>query len=315
MRKNRIVIILLSIILVIALFLYFIYPHVTKNIINPNQNIDISTQAQESKYVSVEPSNVNAGAQLEEEKSLKTEVSSLYVGTMIAIILLFFISLVTNYTLLRWRSKYKNQLISFPESLQDQFENLSKEFTKTKSTIRADFGSYTENLKKQTHINQEVSKNVTKKYDEILESFSMLQKNLNQKDEEIERLKKGYDLQILKKYVIKLMRVSDTCDAIIQDPKTSNETKSETTFIFESLHDLLEELGIEKYTIKAGVSTKAEIFGLPPASEWIKVIATKEDQIFKVKKTIKDGYFINAETKEVLKFPQIEVYVEGENNG
>ena len=153
---------------------------------------------------------------------------------------------------------------------------------------------------------------MTKKYDEIFESFSMLQKSLSQKDEEIERLKKGYDLQILKKYAIKLMRVSDTCDAIIQDPKTSSETKSETTFILESLYDLLEDLGIEKYTIKAGVSTKSEVFGLPPANEWVTVITNKKDQVFKVKKTIKEGYFINAETKDVLKFPQIEVYVEGE---
>ena len=310
MKKNKIVIVLLFIILLIALSLYFIYQPVVKDI--TNQKYNISTQAQDSTYVVVEPSNVKVEAQLEEKKSLKTEDSTIYVATMIAIILLFFISLVINYTLLRWRSKYKNQLISFPESLQEQFENLSKEFTTTKSTIRGDFGDYTENLKKQMHSNQEVSKNVTKKYDEIFESFSMLQKSLSQKDEEIERLKKGYDLQILKKYVIKLMRVSDTCDAIIQDPKTSSETKSETTFILESLYDLLEDLGIEKYTIKAGVSTKSEVFGLPPANEWVKVITDKKDQEFKVKKTIKEGYCNNAESKVVLKYPKIEVYVKGE---
>jgi len=309
MKKNRIVI-LLSIIFVIALSLYyFLNQPAIKDI--TNQRYD-STQTNDSGHVVDEPLNVNAGTQLGEKKSLKTEDSTIYVATMIAIILLFFISLVINYTLLRWRSKYKNQLISFPESLQEQFENLSKEFTTTKSTIRGDFGDYTENLKKQMHSNQEVSKNVTKKYDEIFESFSMLQKSLSQKDEEIERLKKGYDLQILKKYAIKLMRVSDTCDAIIQDPKTSSETKSETTFILESLYDLLEDLGIEKYTIKAGVSTKSEIFGLPPANEWVKVITDKKDQEFKVKKTIKEGYCNNAESKVVLKYPKIEVYVKGE---
>jgi hypothetical protein len=235
--------------------------------------------------------------QLKEKKALRTEDSALYnIGVLIALIVLFFISLVTNYTLLRWRSRYKDQLISFPESLQDQFENLR------------------ENLKKQINLNQEVAKSVTKKYDEIFESFSALQTSLNQKDKEIERLKKGYDLQILKKYVIKLMRVADTCNAIIQDPKVSNETKNETTFILESLHDLLEDLGIEKYTIKAGVSTTSEEFGLPPANEWVKVNTDKKAQVFKVKKTITEGYFINAETKEVLKYPKIEVYVKGENN-
>ena len=310
MKKIKPLIIVLSILVVVALSIYYAYQSVAKN--SFKQKYDISTQAQDYKYVDSEPSMDKTRVQLEEKKSLKTEDSTIYVATMIAIILLFFISLVINYTLLRWRSKYKNQLISFPESLQEQFENLSKEFTTTKSTIRGDFGDYTENLKKQMHLNQEVSKDVTKKYDEIFESFSMLQKSLSQKDEEIERLKKGYDLQIIKKYVIKLMRVSDTCDAIIQDPKTSSETKSETTFILESLYDLLEDLGIEKYTIKAGVSTKSEVFGLPPANEWVKVITDKKDQEFKVKKTIKEGYCNNAESKVVLKYPKIEVYVKGE---
>ena len=231
---------------------------------------------------------------------------------IVTLIILFFISLITNYTLLKWRSRSKNQLISFPENLQDQFESLSKEFNDIKSSVHGDFGNYTENLKKQINLHQEVAKNVTKKYDEIFESFSVLQKSLNQKDDEIERLKKGYDLQILKKYVIKLLRVADTCDAIENDPKVSEETKKETTFISESLNDLLEDLGVEKYSIKPGVSTKSEVFGLPPANEWVKVKADKEEQLSNVKKTIKEGYFINAEIKEVIKYPKIEVYTKGE---
>ena len=293
---------------------------------HPTQDVEENSQA--GKGFESDGSEVNLGLNDEKRKNNQIDkpkvqseqiaktngdlfltTSTVLIGMLIV---LFFISLVTNYTLLKWRSRSKNQLISFPENLQDQFESLSKEFNDIKSSVHSNFGNYTENLKKQINLHHEVAKNVTKKYDEIFESFSVLQKSLNQKDDEIERLKKGYDLQILKKYVIKLLRVADTCDAIENDPKVSDETKKETTFISESLNDLLEDLGIEKYSIKIGVSTKSEVFGLPPANEWVKVKADKEEQLSKVKKTIKEGYFINAEIKEVIKYPKIEVYTKGE---
>ena len=60
------------------------------------------------------------------------------------IIGLFSISLLLNYLLLRWRSKYKNQLVTFPENLIDQFERLGKDFSIIKSGVRGEFERYTE---------------------------------------------------------------------------------------------------------------------------------------------------------------------------
>ena len=228
---------------------------------------------------------------------------------------LFSISLFLNYLLLSWRSKYKNQLVTFPENLIDQFEGLGKDFSIIKSGVRGEFERYTELLQKQSLINQETVKEVTSKYEAILESFSLLQTSLNTKDKEIERLKKGYDLQILKKFINKYLRIIDTCDAINKDTNISDETKNEVTFILDSLNDLLEDIGIKKYSIDEGVSTKSDEFGLPPANEWIKIETDDDDKCFKVKKTIKSGYFIDAENKEVMKYPKIEVYLKGEKDG
>ena len=247
--------------------------------------------------------------------TLETQTSnSPYKLITFLIIGLFSISLFINYLLLKWRSKYKNQLVTFPENLIDQFESLGKDFSIIKSGVKGEFEKYTEILQKQVLLNQSTSKDISLKYEEILESFSLLQKSLDIKDQEIERLKKGYDLQILKKYISKLIRVLDTCDAINQDPNITVETKNEVTFILDSLNDLLEDIGIKRYFIDEGVSTKSDEFGLPPANEWIKFETDIEDQIFKVKKTLKDGYFIDAENKEVLKYPKIEVFVKGEKN-
>ena len=205
--------------------------------------------------------------------------------------------------------------MTFPENLIDQFERLGKDFSIIKSGVRGEFERYTELLQKQSLINQESVKDVTSKYEAILESFSLLQTSLNTKDKEIERLKKGYDLQILKKFINKYLRIIDTCDAINRDANISDETKNEVTFILDSLNDLLEDIGIKKYSIDESVSTKSDVFGIPPANEWIKIETDNDDECFKVKKTLKSGYFIDAENKEVMKYPKIEVYLKGERDG
>ena len=262
--------------------------------------------------------NILNGTLVAEKKVIKTSETktpnSPYKLITFLIIGLFSISLFINYLLLKWRSKYKNQLVTFPENLIDQFESLGKDFSIIKSGVRSEFEKYTEQMQRQVMLNQNTSKDITLKYEEILESFSLLQKSLDIKDREIERLKKGYDLQILKKYISKLIRVMDTCDAINQDPNITEETKNEVTFILDSLNDLLEDIGIKKYSIDEGVSTKSEEFGLPPANEWVKFETGNEDELFKVKRTLKDGYFIDAENKEVMKYTKIEVFVKGEKN-
>ena len=68
-------------------------------------------------------------------------------------------------------------------------------------------------------------------------------------------------------------------------------------------------MGVKKYYINSGISTKSDEFGLPPANEWTKVKTNEENENFLVKNTIKHGYFIDAEKKQVLKHPKIEVFI------
>jgi len=39
------------------------------------------------------------------------------------------------------------------------------------------------------------------------------------------------------------------------------------------------------------------------------VVTDENEKQFKVKKTLKEGYFMNADTPEVIKYAKIEVYV------
>ena len=99
------------------------------------------------------------------------------------------------------------------------------------------------------------------------------------------------------------------------DQSLSEETKNEVDFIYGSLGDILEDAGIKKYSIEKGISTKSSEFGIPPSSSWIKIFTKDQEKFFTVQNTIKEGYFIDSEIKEVLKYPQIEVFIEGEENG
>lgn len=265
------------------------------------------------KKTSTSLENTKIDINLDNSDTVEDSSSTLKIISFIMLGLLS-ISLLMNYLLLRWRSRYKNQLITFPESLLDQFNNLGRDFSNIKSGVQSEFERYTEILKKQVNLNNDTSLEISQKYEEILDSFSLLQESLDSKDQEIERLKKGYDLQILKGYILKIIKVIDICDSVNQDQNTSQETKNEVTFISDSLNDLLDDMGVKKYYINSGISTKSDEFGLPPANEWTKVKTNEENENFLVKNTIKHGYFIDAEKKQVLKHPKIEVFIKGENN-
>ena len=282
-----------------------------------SQDIILSTE----KEAAPEEEAAPRGSVPEEEaiskqkENITPQKTPRYVKIMIFMILsLFLISLITNYLLLRWRSKYKDQLITFPENLLDQFHNLGKDFSNIKSGVQSEFNSYTEILKKQAALNNNTSERVSEKYEQIMDSFTSLQKSLDKKDLEIDRLKKGYDLNVIVKYTKKLIKVVGVCESIIDDQKVSKETKDEISFILDYLDELLEDIGVSKYSIDSDISTKSDEFGLPPANEWVVIETSDDSKQFKVKDTLKVGYFIDAEKKQVIKYPKLEVYIKGESN-
>lgn len=273
----------------------------TKEEITKNININQDVTEKKSELVSIERS--------------ENDLSFYLLITLVIIALLLFISVFMNYLLLKWRSRYKNQLITFPENLLDQFSSLDSKFTNISRGIKSEFDDYTSKLKQTVTFNQDVNRNISQKFDQLIESFSVIQTELNVKDKEIDRLKRGYDLQLLKKFLLKVIKIEGICEVMMADQSLSEETKNEVDFIYGSLGDILEDAGIKKYSIEKGISTKSSEFGIPPSSSWIKIFTKDQEKFFTVQDTIKEGYFIDSEIKEVLKYPQIEVFIEGEENG
>lgn len=299
-------------------------PEINQSVIAMDNKESILDESSEVKDETKEEitKNINTNQDVTEKKSelvsierSENDLSFYLLITLVIIALLLFISVFMNYLLLKWRSRYKNQLITFPENLLDQFSSLDSKFTNISRGIKSEFDDYTSKLKQTVTFNQDVNRNISQKFDQLIESFSVIQTELNVKDKEIDRLKRGYDLQLLKKFLLKVIKIEGICEVMMADQSLSEETKNEVDFIYGSLGDILEDAGVKKYSIEKGISTKSSEFGIPPSSSWIKIFTKDQEKFFTVQDTIKEGYFIDSEIKEVLKYPQIEVFIEGEENG
>ena len=96
--------------------------------------------------------------------------------------------------------------------------------------------------------------------------------------------------------------------------ETSKETKDEIDFVSGSILDLVDEIGIKRYSIKEGTSVKSDQFGIPSSKEWVKAKTDSQEKLFTVKKTIEEGFYIEGEGREIIRFAKIEVYVKEKNN-
>ena len=227
-----------------------------------------------------------------------------------ALLLLLLLSALMNSRLIKRQTKTKEQPIDSSQNLSQQIDDLKSKSEQVGETVKTELKNYAETVKQQGLSNKETSNTVTEKYDEILESFSIMQKYLSDREAEINRLKKGYDLQILKKFISRLLKISDACEIIINDPNVSEETKKEMEFISGYLGDLISDTGVKEYAFESGQSAKDKsLYGLPPADEWVTELTSEKDKEFKIIETVKSGYYIDSELKEVLKYPKIKVYI------
>ena len=229
-------------------------------------------------------------------------------------IILLLVLILISYKLIKRGESDKKDLDNLSMNVLEKIENINEIIFKISANNKNKLGDHTENLNKGDSIDQDLYSLISKKYEDIIDSFTFLQQALDNKDKEIERLKKGYDSQILRNGILGLIRVFKICDDIINVPNISEETENEVRLIVDSIEDLLDEMSVRKYSIKEGASTRSvEVFGIPPGVEWIKEATENKDEHFKVKRTLKPGFYFDSESKQVLKYPQIEVFVPGKS--
>ena len=147
-----------------------------------------------------------------------------------------------------------------------------------------------------------------KSYQDIIDSFLKLQESVAGKDDEISRLKKGYDNKIKKKFTSGLLSLRDRIEHYIIEETSSEDLVKACNGMLAILDNTLMEEDILSFGYESGTSIRdIEDFEILE-----KVSTCDEEKIGRVIKTIKHGYFLKGldQSKIIIRKASIECYVE-----
>ena len=151
----------------------------------------------------------------------------------------------------------------------------------------------------QTAINSDT---VIEDFKSLKDIFLELQGKLNDQDREIERLKKGYDNHLVKKFIIRFLRVHNYLVKQNQEfPEDSNLQN-----LLMLMEDALESSNVHLYNPEVGGDYRS-VEGLAENPEIIKTDDKNQD--FKIKNIIKPGYFLKYdENKEFVQDAVVSIF-------
>jgi hypothetical protein len=144
--------------------------------------------------------------------------------------------------------------------------------------------------------------------EEVLSAFTGLQKALNQKDAEIERLRGGYDSEVFRRFLSRFLKLEKTVGEDIEDLKPDDTNTLETlTDIQTLLKDALAECGLEPFSPELGVNIRDTV-GVEDSKQRP---AEHAAQILSIAEVIESGWRMKTpEGFDYLKKARVVVYVE-----
>ena len=164
--------------------------------------------------------------------------------------------------------------------------------------------SIVEAFNREIKILQNISNDNTAKLDSMIETFMTLQKAVNERDNEIRRLKRGYDQQIFRRFLTRFIRVHQ----VLGDAPTNDTEHAENIEILRRLlEDAFEECGLEVFQPQLGEDYR-EVDGIAdnPRTE----TATTAEQEFTIVEVIEQGYrLFGTEKREILVPAKVKILV------
>lgn len=223
---------------------------------------------------------------------------------MLLVLALSIIALIIITSLLarevRWRKRrVNNESIVFPDAHLDVLEGLKGAWEDLYNQLR-DFTNL--GLTNQTE-NQNLS-------NKTLDSIAKFNSTIDAQQQEINRLKEGYDYSIKKHSVSALLEVNDLVESFLAQD-ISEESREKISKIDGYVKSNLEDLDVEPFLFESGISIR----DLSPDEFEIDSIEVTDDSNLheKVKSTIKNGYaFVHSNGKNIIKKAKLKVYKIGE---
>jgi len=228
--------------------------------------------------------------------------------TDIALLILTSLSLLglifVIFLFLKLSQKFEHLNLDITTAFKDKTEVavLSSNAEKDLISIKENIVSFTKQL--QEYLNNSMGKirDDTKKTADLLENLNSI---VNQKDKDLDRFKKGYDLVRLRSFVLNIIEAI----SFLQNRKsefTDEKFASYVNAYEKQLLRILDDLGIQSFVPKVGdVVTDVEgieVIGSTPLKEGSKPNGVSE--------ILSDGFIMNFQDgrKEILKSSQVNVY-------
>jgi hypothetical protein len=183
-------------------------------------------------------------------------------------------SVAVSFYLYRWRKI----LISKPNAM------VPEEWGKYLHQVGSDVSALTNSL--NINLSAVVSKTCenSEKVANMTETYMALQGALDEKDAEIRRLKKGYDAEIFRKFLLRFVRVGQAIDDFIDSDEVEVRQLEQLKRLLE---DAFDECGVEIYHPEVGDDYRnAE--GVADNPKTINTVNNDDD--FKIAEVIASGY-------------------------
>lgn len=228
--------------------------------------------------------------------------------TDIALLILTSLSLLglvfVIFLFLKLSQKFENLKLDISTAFKekDQIAVLSSATEQDLISIKENIVSFTKQL--QEYLNNSMSKirEDTKKTADLLENLNSI---VDQKDKDLDRFKKGYDLVRLRSFVLNVVEAI----SFLQNRKsefTDEKFASYVNAYEKQLLRILDDLGIQSFAPKVGdIATDVdgiEVIGTTPLVEGGKPNGVSE--------ILSQGFIMNFQDgrKEILKTAQVNVY-------
>jgi len=216
-----------------------------------------------------------------------------------AIVTALILSALMNIFLFRWRREVgNNQTSVVPTVLLETLDGQSQNLVKLSKWM----SDYTQKVGKQGTETQ-------KKIADLMEAFLVLQAALDEKEKEIQRLKRGYDAEIFRRFLTRFIRVDNALADEIEAAASGNDLDVRTLGgVRDLLQDALDECGVSEFSPDIGESVR-DAFGI--ADNYKTIVAETPDQEFTIAEIIEPGFKIRTPegSDECIKQAKVAVYV------
>jgi molecular chaperone GrpE (heat shock protein) len=223
------------------------------------------------------------------------------------------VSIIISFWLYRWRRVViAGNMPVVPETFSQQVNDIVLAVKNSSSKLGSVVNQQSNAVGQSSNSLALLSENIK----EMIEVHMKLQSTLDQKEDEINRYKEGYDAKIFHNFLLRFTRVDRTFNDYIKDDNVDETVRDALEDIREMMEDALAECGVEAFSPEKGLNYKtAEGVADNPKT----IDTDDESKHFTIAEVLDEGYRRETDSGfKVITQAKVSIFVykklEQENN-